>query len=118
MHPKAFPLALATMGTCSGGRWVPCYWCGRLWVWDPYYWAPESRPLCDACGAHFELHGQPPRPNAVDHRTKVLVAFIQPLNGDPDLARRIAEFLTDVYRPGQGSSTRKSSVDMIRHMLQ
>ena len=88
----------------SFGTWVPvqCYWCER-WAWDPYIIDWIGHPLCDDCMDWHEVFGVPPRPNAADHRTNVLVALIRPLNGDPDLARRIAEFLTDVYRPGQGS---------------
>ena len=97
------------MAAFGEDTWVECYWC-EGWFWDPWgdlwirgRWEPEGTSLCDDCLDHFELFGVPPRPNAVDHRTNVLVVLIRPLNGAPDLARRIAEFLTDEYRPGQGS---------------
>ena len=86
----------------SFGTWVECYWCER-WTRDPYIIDCIGHPLCEDCEDHFELFDAAPSPNAVDHRTNVLTALIRPLNGAPDLARRIAEFLTDVYRPGHGS---------------
>ena len=86
----------------SFGTWVECYWCER-WTWDPYIIDCIGHPLCEDCEDHFWLFDAPPSPIAVDHRTNVLMALIRPLNGDPDLARRIAEFLTAWYRPGQGS---------------
>ena len=86
----------------SFGTWVECYWCER-WTWDPYIIDCIGHPLCEDCEDHFWLFDAPPSPNAVDHRTNVLMALIRPLNGDPHLARRIAEFLTDWYRPGEGS---------------
>ena len=81
--------------------YVECYWCER-WAWDPYIIDCIGRSLCDACADHWEWFGVPPRPNAVDHRTNMLMVLARPLSGDRDLARRIAEFLTDEYRPGQG----------------
>ena len=94
------------MAAFGEGTWLECYWCDVVF-WDPdgYLWIRGrwEGQLCDDCLDHFELFGVPPRPNAVDHRTNVLVVLIRPLNGAPDLARRIAEFLTDDYRPGQGS---------------
>ena len=101
MHPKALPLAPSVMG--AFGTWVECYWCER-WAWDPYIIDCIGRPLCDDCVDHWELWGEPPRPNAIDHRTNyLLMVLMRPLDGAPDLARHIAAFLTDPYQPGQGS---------------
>ena len=89
----------------TGGR-RECDWC-EGWVWDHYIIDWVGEPLCDPC---FDRHydgvddGEPPRPNAVDHRANTLLVLLPPLHACGfEVTRHVASFLEDRYRPGAGS---------------